>query len=65
MGDGVAGRSKAKEMLVHDLIGDGFGMQCTATAKHRATVRRDGTVLPGGAMEWLGEPTRCVAMAKR
>ena len=63
MGDGVAGRSKAKEMLGHDLMGDGFGMQCPATAKRRVATRRNGTASLGGARERPCNPRRCMATA--
>ena len=59
------GQRRSKAAQSRDMMCGGFEMQYTATAKHRATIRRNGTVSPGGAREWLGEPTRCVAMAKQ
>lgn len=63
MGDGVAGRSKAKEMLSRELMCGGFEMQCPATAKLCPARRSDGIAWQAYAMHSDGVATKCEGFA--
>lgn len=56
-GQGKAKRGKAKVWLVRDLIGAGFGMQCSAMERHGSAERGKGFATQGSAWRWRGDET--------
>lgn len=50
-GEGKAKRGKAKAWLVRDLIGAGFGMQCSAMERHGSAERGRSLAVPGDGVE--------------